>query len=245
MISSPTPGAEPSITFREIDKTYSSAGRHIPALKGISLDIESGEFVAVVGASGSGKSTLLNLIAGIDRPTRGEIRVGPTAVFRLDENALSVWRGKNVGVVFQFFQLLPTLTCLENVLLPMDFEGSRPARERRPRAEALLQRMGVADQARKLPGTLSGGQRQRVAIARAMANDPPLIVADEPTGNLDSKTSLEVIELFAQLAKEGKTVVMVTHERDAASFADRTITLIDGAIAPPPEPAPTKEVCHV
>ena len=245
MIAKPNTRPEPHISLREIDKDYLTSGSPYPALKSVSMEIDTGEFVTVVGASGSGKSTLLNLIAGIDRPTRGEIKVGPSLVHQLDENALSVWRGKNVGIVFQFFQLLPTLTCLENVLLPMDFAGSLATHKRTPRALELLKRMGVEDQAHKLPGTLSGGQRQRVAIARALANDPPLIVADEPTGNLDSKTSLEMIELFAQLSREGKTVVMVTHELDASAFADRTITLVDGEIDRSLDLDPVEEVCHV
>ncbi|MFW6201717.1 MAG: ABC transporter ATP-binding protein, partial [Gemmatimonadota bacterium] len=197
----------------------------------VSLEIDAGEFVTVVGRSGSGKSTLLNLVCGIDRPTAGQIHVAGTAVHELTENGMSVWRGRNVGIVFQFFQILPTLTAAENVMLPMDFAGAWPAGERRPRALDLLERVGVADQADKLPETLSGGQRQRVAIARALANDPPLLVADEPTGNLDAGTSESVLELFAALAADGKTLVMVTHERDAARFASRRIELSDGAIA--------------
>ena len=219
------------IRLRGVSKTYGSSEHPFTALSDINLGINAAEFVAVVGKSGSGKSTLLNILSGIDRPTTGEIQIDDTPVHTLNEREMSVWRGKNVGIVFQFFQLLPTLTSVENVLLPMDFANSWPARERVPRALQLLERMGVVDQAHKLPNTLSGGQQQRVAIARAMANDPPLLVADEPTGNLDSITSEAVIELFTELANEGKTVIMVTHERDASRFADRTIILVDGAVA--------------
>ncbi|MDH3207538.1 MAG: ABC transporter ATP-binding protein, partial [Gemmatimonadota bacterium] len=200
------------------------------ALDGVDLTLGAGELVAVVGPSGSGKSTLLHMISGIDRPTRGEVHVAGTALHELGEDALSSWRCRGVGIVFQFFQLLPTLTSLENVMLPMDFGSTWPGHEREPRAMALLERMGVADQARKLPLTLSGGQQQRVAIARALANDPPLVVADEPTGNLDSRTSGAVVDLFVELAAEGRTVAIATHERDAARAARRAIALRDGRI---------------
>jgi putative ABC transport system ATP-binding protein len=220
------------IELRKVDKIYDSGAGPCPALRAVDITIAPGEFVAVVGESGSGKSTLLNMVAGIDRPTAGEVRVGATAVHTLPESQLSTWRGRTVGVVFQFFQLLPTLTAVENVMLPMDFCGTWPRRERAARARALLERTGVADQADKLPDTLSGGQRQRVAIARALANNPPIVVADEPTGNLDSRTSRAMFELFAGLAGEGKTVVMVTHEQAATRHASRTVTLHDGEIVP-------------
>ena len=219
------------VVLRRATKTYATPAGPFTALRDASLAIEPGEFVTVVGPSGSGKSTLLNLLSGIDRPTEGEVHVDRTAVHELTENEMSVWRGRNVGIVFQFFQLLPTLTAAENVMLPMDFADAWAAGERRPRALDLLERVGVADQADKLPETLSGGQRQRVAIARALANDPPLLVADEPTGNLDSRTSDAVLELFAELSADGKTVVMVTHERDASRFATREVAISDGAIA--------------
>jgi putative ABC transport system ATP-binding protein len=221
---------EAHIRLRDVVKTYETA-TPCTALKGINLEIEDGEFIAIVGASGSGKSTLLNMLTGIDRPTTGTIHIGQTLVHALTESEMSIWRGRNVGVVFQFFQLLPTLTAVENVMLPMDFCNTWPGRTRRSRALALLERVGVADQANKLPETLSGGQQQRVAIARALANDPPLVVADEPTGNLDSKTSASVLQLFAALSNEDKTVVMVTHERDVSALASRTITLADGMVA--------------
>jgi len=220
------------IDVRQVVKTYSSASGSFTALKGVCLQVYAGEFVAVVGKSGSGKSTLINLIAGIDRPSSGEVSIAGTPVHALSQEQLAIWRGRNVGVVFQFFQLLPTLTIVENVVLPMDFCNTYPLRERRPRALALLERVGISEQADKLPAALSGGQQQRAAIARALANDPSLIVADEPTGNLDSQTSDAVLQLFAELAADGKTVVMVTHERDVTSVT-RTIILADGAVVAP------------
>ena len=189
-----------------------------------------GELTAIVGQSGSGKSTLLNLVAGIDRPTRGEIVVAGTALHELPERALSAWRGRAVGIVFQFFQLLPALTAAENVMLPMDFCRTRPARERRARALALLDRLGVGAQADKLPGALSGGQQQRVAVARALANEPALLLADEPTGNLDSGTGEEIMALFARLHQGGNTIILVTHEADIATHAHRVIRVRDGKV---------------
>ncbi|HEV8481840.1 MAG TPA: ABC transporter ATP-binding protein [Candidatus Eisenbacteria bacterium] len=219
------------ITLRGVTKTFETPAGSFAALRGIDLDIKSGEFVAVVGKSGSGKSTLLNMIAGLDKPSTGIVSVAGAALGDLGHDGLATWRGRNVGVVFQFFQLLPTLTALENVMLPMDFSGAIPASRREARAQELLQRVGVADQAAKLPATLSGGQQQRVAIARALANDPPLLVADEPTGNLDSQTSAEIFALFAELVADGKTLVVVTHERETVSGAGRTLTLADGCVA--------------
>jgi putative ABC transport system ATP-binding protein len=218
------------VRVHDLTKTFVSDAGQFTALHGISFSLEAGELVSIVGASGSGKSTLLHMLSGIDRPSRGEVHVGRTAIHDLGENDLSVWRGRNVGVVFQFFQLLPTLTSLENVMLPMDFGNTWTPRERGPRALELLDRMGVADQANKLPATLSGGQQQRVAIARALANDPPLLVADEPTGNLDSHTSESVVSLLVDLAADGKTVAVATHEREAARAANRSIVLRDGVI---------------
>ena len=218
------------IELRGVSKAYDVAARKFLALKNVDMQVGAGEFVAVVGKSGSGKSTLINMITGIDSPTSGEIFVASTPVHDLDQEQLAVWRGRNVGVVFQFFQLLPTLTVSENIILPMDFCGVFPPRERKNRALALLEKVGIAEQADKLPSDLSGGQQQRAAIARALANDPPLIVADEPTGNLDSQTSNAVMQLFADLALEGKTVVMVTHERDLSQYFTRSIMLADGVI---------------
>jgi putative ABC transport system ATP-binding protein len=219
------------IEMRGVTKRYPGAAGGFTALAGVDLDVTRGELLVVVGQSGSGKSTLLGLLAGIDRPTLGEVRVGGTAVHALSEGQLAVWRGRTVGIVFQFFQLLPTLTAAENVMLPMDFCGTWPARERRSRALALLDRLGVADQADKLPATLSGGQQQRVAVARALANAPELLLADEPTGNLDSRTAAGLLELLAGLARDGQTVVMATHEREARRLASRAVTLVDGRVA--------------
>jgi putative ABC transport system ATP-binding protein len=228
----PGPAAASLIALSDVTKTYATAAGAFTALADVTLSIARGELVVVVGQSGSGKSTLLGLMAGIDRPTRGAVRVGDTDVHALSERAMSAWRGRAVGIVFQFFQLLPTLTSAENVMLPMDFCGTWPRRERRTRALALLERLGVADQADKLPHTLSGGQQQRVAIARAMANAPAVLLADEPTGNLDSRTAGAILDLFAQLMHEGQTVVMVTHEAGAQRVASRTVTLSDGRIVP-------------
>ncbi|MBL0211580.1 MAG: ABC transporter ATP-binding protein [Holophagaceae bacterium] len=222
------------ISLTRISKSFPTPTGPFLALKEITLRIAAGEFVAVVGKSGSGKSTLVNLLTGIDRATSGEIQVAGTAVHTLSQGGLAAWRGRNIGVVFQFFQLLPTLTVAENVMLPMDFCDTYPEAERRPRALALLNRVGIADQADKLPSALSGGQQQRAALARALANDPPILVADEPTGNLDSHTAEAVLDLFAELAGEGKTVVMVTHERDLGRFITRTVTLMDGEIVSEP-----------
>jgi putative ABC transport system ATP-binding protein len=221
----------PLISMTGVTKAYASMAGPIVALRDVSLEVRTGEFVAVIGKSGSGKTTLINLLTGIDSPSTGTIRVASTDVHTLDQEGLSNWRGRAVGIVFQFFQLLPSLSIAENVMLPMDFCNSYPRRERRSRALELLARMGIADQADKLPTALSGGQQQRAAIARAVANDPPLIVADEPTGNLDSHTAEDVMQFFAQLVTAGKTVVMVTHERDLARYFARSITLKDGTIA--------------
>jgi putative ABC transport system ATP-binding protein len=218
------------IEVSEVVKTYPLPAGDVVAIDHLSLTIEPGEFVAVVGRSGSGKTTLLNLLAGIDRPTSGTVRVAGADLGSLSESDLAGWRGENVGLVFQFFQLLPTLTVIENVMLPMDFARKIPVRERRERAEALLERVGVADQADKVPATLSGGQQQRAAIARALANEPPILLADEPTGNLDSVTAQAVLELFADLNSEGQTIVVVTHERDIRAIAGREVTLVDGRI---------------
>ena len=218
------------IVIEGLSKTYAGINGDFKALDDVSLHFRPGEFIAIVGKSGSGKSTLINLIAGIDRPSAGLVRVDETKVSGLDESSLALWRGKNVGVVFQFFQLLPTLTIVENVMLPMDFCATYEPREARLRAMSLLEKVGIADQADKLPSALSGGQQQRAAIARALANDPPMIVADEPTGNLDSHTADAVLALLVDLSRAGKTIVMVTHERDLAQYADRVVTLADGRV---------------
>jgi putative ABC transport system ATP-binding protein len=218
------------ISLNHISKTFQTPAGTFAALKDINLQINQGEFVGLVGKSGSGKSTLLNMIGGIDRPSSGSIEVGETSVQELPENRLALWRGKTVGFVFQFFQLLPTLTAVENVMLPMDFCKTIPARERRPRALSLLERVGVSVQADKLPATLSGGEQQRVAIARALANQPSVVLADEPTGNLDSATAISVFDLFREMASAGTTVVIATHEADIARVIDRTVEISDGAL---------------
>jgi putative ABC transport system ATP-binding protein len=218
------------ISLNHVSKTYETPAGKFAALKSIDLSIEAGQFVGIVGKSGSGKSTLLNMVAGIDRPSSGSVAVAGTEIHGLSENKLALWRGRNVGFVFQFFQLLPTLTIAENVMLPMDFARSLPFRERRKRAVALLERVAVGAHADKLPATLSGGEQQRVAIARALANEPPLVLADEPTGNLDSVTATAILDLFRALANEGTTVVIATHEADIARVIDRRIEISDGAL---------------
>jgi putative ABC transport system ATP-binding protein len=199
-------------------------------LKGIDLHVNAGEYVAIIGKSGSGKTTLINMITGLDRPTEGEILVGGEKVERLGENQLAIWRGRTIGVVFQFFQLLPTLTAVENVMLPMDFCDTPGFTKRRDRALELLRLMEIEEQANKLPAKLSGGQQQRVAIARALATDPPILAADEPTGNLDSKTAAAVFSLFERLASLGKTILVVTHDPDLAKRASRQLHIADGLI---------------
>ena len=218
------------IELRHVTKSYPIASGSFSALKDVSFKIDSRQLVAITGKSGSGKSTLLNVITGIDRPTQGSVLINGIQVDKLSESELASWRGKNVGVVFQFFQLLPTLTILENVMLPMDFCNTYPKKDRKERALSLLQMVDIKEQADKFPSSLSGGQQQRVAIARALANDPSLIVADEPTGNLDSQTATAIFELFAKLANSGKTVVVVTHEREFASYFENTINIADGVI---------------
>ena len=218
------------IELRDVTKHYPGPDGGTRALDAVTLALPAGEFVAIVGKSGSGKSTLINLIAGIDRPSHGQVHVAGTAVQTLDESRLAAWRGRHVGVVFQFFQLLPTLTVLENVMLPMDFCATYPKAEARMRALQLLADVGIEDHAHKLPSALSGGQQQRAAIARALANDPPLVVADEPTGNLDTQTAQAVLTLLAGLTKRGKTVLMVTHETDLSRIADRVVSLADGRV---------------
>jgi len=220
----------PLIELRQVVKVYENAAGGFRALNGVDLAIGRGEFVGIVGRSGSGKSTLMNMITGIDRPTSGQVLVGDTAVHELSENQMARWRGRNLGIVFQFFQLLPTLSVVDNVTLPMDFARSLSVRERRKRALDLLELVDMAGHASKLPSALSGGQQQRVAIARSLANDPPLIIADEPTGNLDSKTADSVFALFEALTGEGKTVVMVTHDTALAQRIPRTVLMVDGQV---------------
>ena len=218
------------ISLQQLSKSYETPAGACKALREVSLEIGAGEFVAISGKSGSGKSTLLNLAGGIDRPSSGCVVVGGTAIQGMRESELAKWRGRTIGFVFQFFQLLPTLTAVENVMLPMDFRREFRAGQRRGRAMELLESVGIADQADKLPATLSGGQQQRVAIARALANNPPVLLADEPTGNLDSVTGAAILRLFARLAAEGRTVVIVTHEREVTGLVDRSVELADGVI---------------
>jgi ABC-type lipoprotein export system ATPase subunit len=218
------------IKLNNVVKAYKTEAGDFLALKNINLAIGAGEFVGVIGKSGSGKSTLINMITGIDRPTRGEVFVADTPIHTLNEGRMAQWRGHNMGIVFQFFQLLPILTVIENVMLPMDFCNLYNPRQRKEKALQALGMVGVAEQANKLPSQLSGGEQQRVAIARALANDPPIIMADEPTGNLDSKTSAIVFQVFEKLVASGKTIVMVTHDPDLAKKVTRTIIIADGEI---------------
>jgi putative ABC transport system ATP-binding protein len=218
------------IQLNQVTKIFPVASGSFQALKGITLAIGKGQMVAITGKSGSGKSTLINIMSGIDKPSGGEVLINGIRVEKLPESELASWRGKNIGIVFQFFQLIPTLTIVENVMLPMDFCNSYPRKERRDRALALLALVDIKEQADKFPAELSGGQQQRAAIARALANDPPVIIADEPTGNLDSHTGAAIIELFAALAKAGKTVIIVTHEKDFANYFGHTISMLDGSI---------------
>ena len=221
---------ESLIELRRVVKKYTGTAGSVTALNGVDLQISAGEFVVVLGKSGAGKTTLVNMITGIDRPTSGEIRVAGTAVHALGEDARAVWRGRNVGVVLQFFQLLPSLTVVQNVMLPMDLADRYPIPQQRKRAMHLLEQMEIAEHAHKLPLAVSGGQQQRIAIARALANDPPILLADEPTGSLDSSTAQSVFAVFQDLVRQGKTIVMVTHDQDLARQAQRSILLADGEI---------------
>lgn len=218
------------VQVEDVYKSYHVGDHEVEVLKGVSFTIQSGEFVAIVGPSGNGKSTLLNMITGIDHPTSGVVRVNGRTLHTLSENQLAQWRGENLGIVFQFFQLLPALNLLQNVILPMDFVGKLSRVARRERAMHLLELVGLADQAHKLPSQVSGGQQQRAAIARALANDPPLIVADEPTGNLDARTSADVFDVFRHLIDQGKTLVMVTHDRQLAGQAGRRLLIENGRL---------------
>jgi putative ABC transport system ATP-binding protein len=224
------PGAPPLITLAGVEKVYRLGKIEYRALRGVDLEIAAGEMVAVVGPSGSGKTTILNVITGIDRPTAGSVTVDGQALGDMTEEQLAVWRGANVGIVFQFFQLLPTLTALENAALPLDFAHRGSKRDRFERAGRNLELVGLGDKGDHLPFELSGGEQQRVAIARALASDPKLVVGDEPTGNLDSVTAGEMFELLERLNAEGKTVLYVTHDRELAARAHRVITIRDGVV---------------
>jgi ABC-type lipoprotein export system ATPase subunit len=221
---------DPIIQLKHVNKIYQTSAGKFTALIGVNLSIENGQFTAIVGKSGSGKTTLTNILTGIDRPTSGDVIVAGTQVDRLDENQLALWRGANLGIVFQFFQLLPTLTLLENVRLPMDFSSRYTPSERIERSMNLLKLVEVDEWAHHLPSQLSGGQQQSAAIARALANDPNILITDEPTGNLDSKTSEHVFNLLSQLAEDGKTIIMVTHDEELAERAKRVVTIQDGEI---------------
>jgi putative ABC transport system ATP-binding protein len=221
---------EPIVQVCDVVKSYQAGDDEVTVLKGISFSVEQGEFVSIVGPSGNGKSTLLNMITGIDRPNDGEVIVAGQAVTRMSEDELARWRGENVGIIFQFFQMLPSLTLLNNVVLPMELAGKYLPKERRERAMELLEMVSLADQAHKLPGAVSGGQQQRAAIARALANDPPLLVADEPTGNLDPAAARTVFALFHKLIARGKTILMVTHDKELAGQVPRKIEILDGRI---------------
>jgi len=225
-----SPAPIPMIDLRRVVKTFTNAAGSFDALRGVDLRLMPGEFVSIVGRSGSGKSTLLNMITGIDFPTSGQVLVGGADIYRLSESQRALWRGRNVGIVFQFFQLLPMLTLLENVMLPMDYVGAYDFDERPERARNLLQRVGLHDHAHSLPASVSIGQQQSAAIARALATDPPLIVADEPTGNLDSRSAAVIIDLFDGLASQGKTIAMVTHDPSLTERTSRTVIISDGEL---------------
>ena len=218
------------VEIHDVVKNFPVGETEVTILKEVSFQVRKGEFLSIVGPSGSGKSTLLNMIAGIDRPSTGEVVVLGSQLHGMSENALAYWRRESVGIIFQFFQMLPSLTLLKNVILPMDLARKYKPRERRERAMHLLETVGLADEAGKLPGMVSGGQQQRAAIARALANDPPLLVADEPTGNLDSASARIVFDLFGKLVVEGKTMMMVTHDKELARQVPRKIEIIDGRI---------------
>ncbi len=220
----------PLIQMNNIVKIFRTPAGNFPALKGINVDFHAGEFVSVVGKSGSGKSTLINMLTGIDHPTSGSVVIDETAIHTLNESKMSRWRGRNLGIVFQFYQLLPTLTLLENVLLPMDIADVTPPGKREARAMELLEMVGLAEHAHKMPGAVSGGQQQSAAIARALANDPPIIAADEPTGNLDSRAAARIYDIFETLADQGKTIIMVTHDPTLAERTNRTLLLADGEV---------------
>ncbi len=227
---------QPLIALQDVVKKYQTPAGDFPALNGLDLTIYPGEFITVIGRSGAGKSTLINMITGIDHPTSGEVIIGGVSIHQLGEDALSRWRGENLGVVFQFFQLLPNINLIENITIAMDFCNTYPIKERKDRALDLLDQVGIAEHAYKIPSRISGGQQQRAAIARALANDPLIVVADEPTGNLDERTADEIFDLFESLAEQGRTLLVVTHDEDIASRASRSVTLLDGQIVAVGEP---------
>jgi putative ABC transport system ATP-binding protein len=221
----------PLITLEQVKKVYRTGKLEYPALRGVDLEIEHGDMVAIVGPSGSGKSTIMNMITGIDRPSSGAVTVDGQRIDQMSEEELAVWRGQRVGVVFQFFQLLPTLTAFENAMLPLDFARRVPKHERAELARSNLELVGLGDKTDRLPAELSGGEQQRVAIARALAADPPLLIGDEPTGNLDTQTAAEMFDLLHRLHAQGTTVLYVTHDLELASRAHRIVTIRDGLVA--------------
>jgi putative ABC transport system ATP-binding protein len=221
---------QPIVEIKDVVKKFRVGNNDIAILKGVSFQVQPGEFLSIVGPSGNGKSTLLNMITGIDRPSSGEIVVTGQRIDRMSEDRLAAWRGDQVGIIFQFFQMLPALSLLSNVMLPMDLAGKYKPRERRERAAHLLELVGLSDQMHKLPSLVSGGQQQRAAIARALANDPALLVADEPTGNLDSRTAHDVFNLFNEVVAQGKTLLMVTHDKEMARQVPRVVEISDGRI---------------
>lgn len=229
----PVPPGSPDsliIQMSGITKVFRTPAGDTTVLKGIDVYVSQGQFVSVVGRSGSGKSTLVNMLTGIDHPTSGSVEVGGLPIHNMPESRMAVWRGKNLGIVFQFYQLLPMLTLVENVMLPMDFCNIYPTSSREERAHNLLKRVGLGEMAHKLPGAVSGGQQQSAAVARALANDPPILIADEPTGNLDSRTANDVMDLFEELIEQGKTILMVTHDHMLAMRTSRTLLISDGEL---------------
>ena len=223
-------GSTPIIDVKDVIKRFIIGETEVTILKGISFQVQAGEFVMIVGPSGNGKSTLLNMITGIDFPSDGAVIVNGVDIHSLNANDQSLWRGKNVGIVFQFFQMIPSLTLLNNVLLPMELANTYDSKARRERAEHLLAMVGLKEQMHKLPGMVSGGQQQRAAIARAIANEPPLLIADEPTGNLDPTSAGIIFDIFDQLVKEGTTIMMVTHDKELAARVSRQIEIVEGLI---------------
>ncbi|NDJ84381.1 MAG: ABC transporter ATP-binding protein [Chloroflexi bacterium] len=222
--------AQPFIKTKELVKTYDTPAGPLNVLRGIDIEIPKGDFIALIGPSGSGKTTFLNMVTGVDSPTSGDVMVGDVSVSQAQQRKLTKWRARNIGIVFQFFQLLPTLTVAENVMAPMDFANVWKPSERRKRALELLDRFGIADQANKTPDMLSGGQQQRVAIARALANNPPLVIGDEPTGNLDRMSATNVFQYFQELSQQGTTVLVVTHDRELVKGVPTLLELVDGTV---------------